>query len=70
MRVRPDYVRGRCVYLVVDLAPALVLEIVMLESLQTVNTDVEICCVKNYNHCELTLRCMTIRSSITYGLQL
>ena len=31
----------------VDLAPSLILEVVVLESLQTVDADVEICGVEN-----------------------
>lgn len=46
-RVRWRQEGGRCTHLVVDLAPSLILEAVVLESLQTVYADVEICGVEN-----------------------
>ena len=47
VRVRWGKVGERCAYSVVDLAPSLILEVVMFESLQTVDADVEICGVEN-----------------------
>jgi hypothetical protein len=38
---------GRYAYLVVDLAPSLILNVVMFESLKTVDADIEIGGVKN-----------------------
>lgn len=49
LRVRWGWVGGRCAYLVVDLAPSLILEVVVLESLQSIDADVEICGVENYD---------------------
>lgn len=63
--------RGRlCAYLVVDLAPSLILQVVVLESLQTVDADVEICGVENCDQCESASYFTVVRGSATYGLQL